>query len=65
MRWIKGNVGCVNLEESIAFTIEKSEDDIAISAIVKCMPDSLIRIHNGFICEQEAMNWIHKKLNNG
>jgi len=62
MRWIKGNKSSVNLEYVMAFTIERTKDDIAISAVLNSMPDSLIRVHSGFTCEEAATNWVHKKL---
>lgn len=63
MRWIKGNKSLVNLEDVCGFVIEKSGDDIAISAILRCLPDALIRINSGFMCEEAAISWISKKLN--
>ena len=62
MRWIKGNKSLVNLEDVCGFVIEKSANDIAISAILRCLPHSLIMINSGFMCEEAAISWIIKTL---
>ena len=62
MRWIKGNKSCVNLEDVVAFTINKNSEEVNLVAIMRGPSEDALFIQNGFTCEEAAMKWIHLKL---